>query len=334
MLVAGLHVLQGFPELAWLMRVFGYGYLGVDLFFILSGYINAHVYFEEMKQPSGGCYFRYLWRRLIRIYPVHFVILALIASRHLIAGNAWTLPPDTLFLQLTLLHAWPAEIGLAWNVPSWSISAEWFAYLLFPALVPMVAQVRTSSVAFALAAATLVTMCVALSAGGTSLNSWSGAPALLRVLGEFSCGILLWRAVVLSRETIAGDVIGFGGTILFIAGIWLAVPWQAFPFFMAMIVLGAATATGIYRRILTLRGFVWLGMISYSIYMCHTWVFINVWRALDSYQLSPWLLIVAALLGAVVVGAAFFYLVENPVRQMLNRLDILAIMTWFRKRLA
>ncbi len=67
MMVAGIHVLQGFPQLDRLMRVFHHGYLGVDLFFILSGYINAHVYFEEMKQPSARAYVRYLWRRLIRI---------------------------------------------------------------------------------------------------------------------------------------------------------------------------------------------------------------------------------------------------------------------------
>src|SRR6516165_5216799 len=139
---------QLMPSLHWIDRLSGKGFIGVDLFFILSGFILSYVYFEPQKPRMGFCEYRsFIWHRFIRVWPVHFATLILLLglvlgskSFHLsLTGKyAWTALP----FQLTMTHAWPLMpvdqyadpvAAFSWNYPSWSISAEWFAYLLvFP----------------------------------------------------------------------------------------------------------------------------------------------------------------------------------------------------------
>jgi peptidoglycan/LPS O-acetylase OafA/YrhL len=85
--------------------------------------------------------------------------------------------------QLTLLQAWGVTRSPGWNVPSWSISAEWFAYLLFPLLAPGLMWVRERGIALLIAAASLAAMALLFAMADWTLNTWVGAPALTRVFG-------------------------------------------------------------------------------------------------------------------------------------------------------
>ncbi len=120
------------------------GYLGVDLFFTLSGFILAHVYltsFEDGRFGYGG----FLKNRIARVYPMHVaalgaMIVLFVGATALGAGVGaadsfkWADLPAHLFM----VHAWGATPAVGWNFPSWSISAEWAAYLLFPLLAALV----------------------------------------------------------------------------------------------------------------------------------------------------------------------------------------------------
>src|SRR3569832_1237739 len=114
------------------------GYLGVELFFVLSGFILCHVYL----QGAGEGRFKYgsfPWARLARVYPLHLATLlgvgamavgaAAVGIQHHNDIANWSVLPANLLL----VHAWGFAKAAAWNHPSWSISAEWFAYLTFPA---------------------------------------------------------------------------------------------------------------------------------------------------------------------------------------------------------
>jgi peptidoglycan/LPS O-acetylase OafA/YrhL len=110
------------------------GYLGVDFFFVRSGYIITHVYFASLASPHSGAVWIFLWHRFTRLYPVHITVLAglvAIVSLAGIAGYVLNNPQD-----------WGVTQSPGWNVPAWSISAEWFAYLLFPLLAPGLVWVR------------------------------------------------------------------------------------------------------------------------------------------------------------------------------------------------
>ena len=116
------------------------GYLGVETFFVLSGFILSHVYLEaagEKRFRYGG----FLWARLARVYPLHLATLFGMIALGLVGGRGAGMSGQTaacwtgasLPANLTLIQAWGLAPAAAFNHPSWSISAEWFAYLSFPA---------------------------------------------------------------------------------------------------------------------------------------------------------------------------------------------------------
>jgi len=115
------------------------GYLGVDFFFVLSGFILAYAYEQSFlnNTPGKGVFGNYLKNRFARVYPVHLftLLFSIVFLSFLRSWGALTysMPWSDLPVHALLLHAWGFIDPLHWNDPSWSISAEWFAYIsLFP----------------------------------------------------------------------------------------------------------------------------------------------------------------------------------------------------------
>ena len=118
----------------------------VDFFFILSGFVMCHVYQHIFRNVvDRHNYFRFIGLRLIRIYPLHiltllvFVLFELIqwflVRAELLHGITVFSDQSSLFslaANFLLIHAWGVVDTSGWNQPSWSISVELFAYLVFP----------------------------------------------------------------------------------------------------------------------------------------------------------------------------------------------------------
>jgi peptidoglycan/LPS O-acetylase OafA/YrhL len=115
-------------------------YLMVDLFFIMSGFIILHVYKDNFANHiERNSLKKYIVARFARIYPLHFFSLLLLVILVVTFSppgtypnaieNPWAIPTGFL-----LLHSYYIHDIYTWNIPSWSISAEWAAYLLFPFL--------------------------------------------------------------------------------------------------------------------------------------------------------------------------------------------------------
>lgn len=113
-------------------------YLMVDLFFIMSGFIMLHVYSSEFKNNIQAKSLKnFLVARFARVYPLHLfsLLLLVVIVRWL---TDWGNPPILLeqpadiLPNIFLLHSFGFTKIYSWNIPSWSISAEWAAYLLFP----------------------------------------------------------------------------------------------------------------------------------------------------------------------------------------------------------
>ena len=119
LLVLGMHTEQNVPfGLDSLLPFFARGYLGVDFFFILSGFIITHVYLSSLASPNLSALEIFLWHRFIRLYPVHLMILAglvAIVSLIRVAGFALNNPQEwqwnDLLWQLTLVQAWGVTPG-------------------------------------------------------------------------------------------------------------------------------------------------------------------------------------------------------------------------------
>ena len=115
------------------------GYLMVDLFFIMSGFIMCHVYQRSFEAGLTARNFkRFIVARFARVYPLHlFVLIILIVWVAWIGVRGFNMiyDPAAIPTNLLLIHSFGIHKVFTWNVPSWSISAEWWAYMVFPFLV-------------------------------------------------------------------------------------------------------------------------------------------------------------------------------------------------------
>jgi peptidoglycan/LPS O-acetylase OafA/YrhL len=120
------------------------GWLGVDIFFVLSGFVLSKVYAPRMGRFTLSWYRSFLIRRLAKIYPMHIITFLLMAlllatahqlhySFHSVSDNTWW----SALCNILMVHAFGFNKIQSWNVYSWSVSAEWFAYafLLTPVLI-------------------------------------------------------------------------------------------------------------------------------------------------------------------------------------------------------
>ncbi|MCR4267498.1 acyltransferase [Nitratireductor sp. ZSWI3] len=113
----------------------------LDMFFIMSGFLIFDRYGEEVRDARS--YLVYLGKRLARLYPLHlatlsyFVLVGLAVHFGLLrsGGEPQLFQWDTLPAQILLIQAWGVQDTLTFNFVSWSLSAEWFAYLLLPLII-------------------------------------------------------------------------------------------------------------------------------------------------------------------------------------------------------
>ncbi|TDH64478.1 acyltransferase [Dankookia rubra] len=125
----------------WLAPVVWRGYLGVDGFFLLSGFALWLGY--GTRPPSGVAGIsRFLLRRVAKIWPLHalaLLALALLVGLAMTFGVAIRAPERfglrDFVLQFFLVHGWETTDRFTWNYPSWALSVEWAGYLAFPLLL-------------------------------------------------------------------------------------------------------------------------------------------------------------------------------------------------------
>lgn len=181
------------------------GYCGVTIFFVLSGFVLGHNYFDRFAAGlRRGDLWSFAVARFARIYPLYLLLLVWSSLPRLFVpgrdDSAW-------WLHLAGLQAWSpdVEVALGYNGPAWSISVELFLYAAFPLLVPLLAPVARRPRG-ALAGLVVVTALLAAvtawfvatgrgalpSADPGSAHRWLYRTPALR-LGDFALGILCAR---------------------------------------------------------------------------------------------------------------------------------------------
>lgn len=305
------------------------GYIGVDLFFVLSGFVIAENYQHFFRPWDFPKYWRFQVARLGRIYPVHLVMLlgtlaivavaALAGYQRTTAGVDYS--PEAFIANLLLIQAWGWP-HYSWNWVAWTISAEWFAYLLFPfAAYAVFSRVATKSAR--------ILVVVVIYAVMLSVSTWVGPArielSLLRVTAGFTSGVVVW---LWTRDRppseIAGGLMAFiaiGGlvaTIILLSafrmadgGFWPA-PW------FVLLVLGVSGDRGPIARVLSSVPAIFFGRISYSLYMVHSWVLIAVRTFVASRVDASLYDIVVLLLVPTIsfaVATVMFLVIEEPFRK-------------------
>jgi peptidoglycan/LPS O-acetylase OafA/YrhL len=330
--------------LPWpLVRVASAGYLGVSLFFVLSGFILAHVYGEAAV--AGGFPTRvFLRARFARVYPAYVasLLLAIPLFVHDVRASGALHGAELggiCVATLSMMQAWVPGWGCAWNCPAWSLSAEAFFYLCFPLIAPWLLR-RSERTLLAVACISVAV----LFAAGTALGSEANPPALTSTAWAARFGLTPWTPLVRLPEFILGicaarllrDATGrprlgaWSGTLALIAIGSIAVadlPWQnglerTATIAMASCVLIAWLADPSRRSVLGRPTLVRLGNASYALYLLHTTVhayFLTIAnRAVDRDWAQGWTAF--ALYVMLVVGLSLLLhdRLELPARRFLR----------------
>ncbi len=254
--------------------------IAVDFFFVLSGFVIFASYHERLAQGFSAA--RFMLLRIGRLWPLHAAILLAFVALEFVplalgdGSSAFTgrRSLETLPANLLLLHTFIHPEAMTWNGPSWSISVELGLYVLAAILLGRIPR-----------AAPFVFATMAVAAGITLMTvDWKAYPefafgvtAVLRGIGGFGLGVLAawWWLRLPSREPWqrhARWLEPITAAVALAVVMWpmgLLTNHIAF----ALLVFVFAFDAGALSRVLSLRLFVWVGLISYSIYLVHPLVY-------------------------------------------------------------
>jgi peptidoglycan/LPS O-acetylase OafA/YrhL len=327
-----------FPAARHALRWAASGSLGVDLFFVLSGFVLTHNYLDTIRPRLVG---RFLALRLGRIYPVHLLTIVAYAVLLWATSNRADpvlAPSETTFgnfvRNLLLLNAFPG--GSSINSPAWSVSLELAAYIAFPAIVFLLLRIRRPETAFALAAAVLLIGTGVIAVTFSDHFSYIAYHLeWMRIATAFPAGCLLnvgWRLLRDDRRrSVWWDWVAVLGVVGVLASIMATpkivgifyLPIPAIPM-LGLVVLACAGSTGFVSRFLSSAPMQWGGRISYSLYMTHYFTLIVFGLVVfphfeSSSDVVQGIVLIGSLAATIAIAGAVHHLVEEPARRAVRR---------------
>lgn len=253
------------------------GYLMVDLFFMLSGFVMQHSYGAQFREGlQRQALLRFAQARFARIYPLHLATLLVLVVWQ---AAQWLRSPELAFQgdflpagipgNLLLVQALGVYSRLTWNYPAWSISAEWYVYGVFPVLAWGFARLPLRWRLLLAGAAVLAGYVLLAGQHPEGVLDLSYRLGFWRALAGFGAGMLIYAGYAaglgagwLRRDWSLGAA---AGSLLVL--LHLDVPDAAVMPGFAWLVWSAAANEGRLGRWLGGRGWQWLGDLSYSVYM-------------------------------------------------------------------
>ena len=331
-MIVALH-LSGKLGLPDFRDTFPYG-SGVSFFYVLSGFILTYVYYRpDNKGWPKQKFFEFIKKRFRRLYPLHIATLILICVFvPSVLNDLSSLP-----YQLTLTQSWfgGKSTAFSYNAPAWSISTEMGFYILFPFFLLL--YKRIGAVFLLLMTATLTGVLVLNNVAPDLKWLWE----LIQVhplcrLFEFVCGIWIAK-LFLTRPDIKGSTLSF--TIfeaisilcvlifgLMIAKISTTSAYSVIgddlynslkrvgllPFF-AFLIWVFSYSRGYISKILSWRPFVFLGEISFAIYLVHQIVIRALTQRPEMILGAPLSVVLMGVLGVTFSISTLLYLgIEKP----------------------
>lgn len=338
LLIVFAHLPGWLPEV-YNFQLFRNAYLMVDLFFVLSGFVIYNAYFGNINNTKELLKFQFL--RLGRLYPVHLTFLFLfviiefskyIAYRYFNIYNEKNLPfsesNSISFLQnIFLIHSiGPNSHPLSFNSPSWSISVEFYTYLLF-GLLCIIPKKISLHFLWGIPLISLLLL---------NIDATFGFTNLLRCFTGFFIGCLTARLNTNFRLNFFSNSY-FVTLFVLSLFIFLYLKKQGefdstiYALTSILILSIANISDGPIKRFLNLSPLIWLGTVSYSIYMSHQiilWVENQFFRVILKFptlmvgnshtpQLPFWQAIIAYIVTFIFIFIISYYTykyIEEPYR--------------------
>jgi len=306
----------------------GHGFLAVDFFFCLSGFVIGYAYDDRIAKMGILEFFK---SRIIRLHPLVIAgsVLGLLAFLFDPFGGhpelystgkiALTFLCSILLIPLPVIADRSFNL-FSFNAPAWSLFWEYIANIVYAFVLYRIGR----SYLLLLTILSAVAICFVSYRSGNLMGGWSGPTFWdggARISYSFLAGLLIYRS-----NCIIKNKLGFIGVaiLLFLAFImpfskwnWLSEPLVVLFYFPLLIVLGAgATLKSGLKKVC-----LFLGKISYPLYMTHyavLWMFGNYYASHKPGTVQLALIIIAGLI--LLVGAAYLVMIiyDMPVRKYLN----------------
>jgi len=319
------------------------GHYGVDIFFVLSGFIISNVYNVENHNLSFKKYRDFLANRIARIYPNYifcFVLLFVLIFGDRIVGNhiggvkhvtnSLDYPISGIVWHLSMVQAWPFIPAKwdNWNTPAWSVSAEWFAYLsMFPLSVWISSKsfIRKHSILLIILILSLFVMF-----GHKEYIIDFKFNFIFQITAEYLAGCFAYLYFIQNKIKVSkySSYLDFV-IILFICLIWFSqtIPYNHYLILFAIPVIIASLTqeNSFFSKLLSTRLFGYLGRISYALYLVHAIAqrMLHVVVPTGKFTSSPAMAKIVVTMGylffPILIAAGIYHLVEEPSRLALRR---------------
>jgi len=265
------------------LNFFSNSLLFVDFFFILSGFVMSFAYGAKISQ---GLHFRkYITLRLGRIYPLHLLMLFtwvpyILFKEYLyisgyggrdqfIDSNLYSFVSNLLLLQSMGIHS-----HLSWNYISWSISVEFFAYIVFYLFIVSIDKHRTLIVPILVSTLSYLFLYTLDRGGNFDITYDYG---FIRCIGAFYLGVFLFRLHLKSNQDfskISINLLEFSSISLLLLSVtfanlnYLTILLVMLNFLFILFVF-SRKESGLLGDLIQIKPFLNIGIWSYSIYMVH-----------------------------------------------------------------
>lgn len=270
------------------VHAFDFGAIYVDFFFVLSGFVIFANYEEKLREGYGLGKFMLL--RLGRLWPLHIAVLAAFVGTDILqlvvnvgdvaAYKPFSAPgesPKDILAMFFLVHSLNVNENLAFNGPSWSISVEFYTYLVFALLLTYGSRYYKTLIV-------ILTFASAIALHFLHGNLYAKLDyGFFRCVYGFGCGALIWMVYNATHEKVeslpikknvitlieSAAFIGIAFYIQFLSAKSLS---MIGPILIAGLIYLFAFEGGAVSRFLKAKPFIFLGLLSYSIYMIHIFI--------------------------------------------------------------
>jgi peptidoglycan/LPS O-acetylase OafA/YrhL len=298
-------------------------YIGVSFFYILSGYVIYIAYSHRPNITIGSFYFK----RFKRIYPLYFLALVLLLIYYIILPK--TIQITDLFLQTLAVQSWVPSRTLHFNTPGWSISVEFFFYATFPLLANYVyPKLSLKQKTIVIGAIWLFTQFLIafyekfeIFNSNKTINHAQFLNLPIMHLNQFLVGNLaaMYYLKYLKDRKVNYDLVIIAITALLVVNMYFFVNPSSNNGIMAIIfvplILFCSMNTGVITKLSVWKPFVFLGEISYGVYILQSPVFLLTKKSCTwlHWPISVNVLFYMSLLLLISIAAACYLLIEKPL---------------------
>lgn len=329
------------------------GFVGVDVFFVISGFLISTILFENLERGTFS-FSEFYARRIRRIFPALLLVLiacygfgwfALLADeymqlgKHIAAGagfvSNFALWDESGYFDNTagtkpLLHLWSLGIEeqfyIVWPLVLWLVWRWRFDFLTITILIAVVSFYlnitgieRDSAATFYSPQTRFWELLSGSLLAWVSLYKKPAIGAVTAKLDGWICSIVC-RGKRETDGTLLADVCSFAGSLLLAYGFWrinkafsFPGPWAMVPVLGAVLIIMAGPNAWLNRKVLSSKGAVWIGLISFPLYLWH-WPLLSFARIVES-EVPGGLIRICAVILSLLLGWFTYQYIERPIRQ-------------------